>query len=75
MNIYTKDKLTKCLKDFRKSHGSQHSLLTMLEKRKRGIDNAAYVSTLFMHLSKAFDTINHDLILAKLEEYGFSTNL
>ena len=46
----------------------------MLEKWKRGIDNGAYVSALFMDLSKAFDTINHDLMLAKLKAYGFSTN-
>ena len=32
------DELTKCLTGFRKSHGPQHSLLTMLEKWKRGID-------------------------------------
>ena len=44
------------------------------EKWKRGIDNGAYVSALFMDLSKAFDTINHNLILAKLKAYGFSTS-
>ena len=61
------DKFAKWLVGFRKSHGTQHLLLTMLEKRKRGIDNAYYVSALFMNLSKAFDTINHDLMLAKLK--------
>ena len=67
------DKLTKCLKDFRKSYGTQ-SLLTMLEKWKRGIDNEAYVSALFMDISKGFDTISHGLMLVKLRAYGFSTN-
>ena len=68
------DKLTKCLTGFRKLHGTQHSLLTMLGKWKRGIDNGAYVSVLFMDLLKAFDTVNYDLILVKLKAYGFSTN-
>ena len=31
------DKLTKCSTGFRKSHGTQHSLLPMPERRKRGI--------------------------------------
>ena len=74
INNYTEDKLTKCLTRFRKSHGTQHSLLTILEKWNRGIYNGAYVSALFMVLSKAFDTINHNLMLAKLKEYGFSTS-
>ena len=46
----------------------------MLEKWKRAIDNGAYVSALSMDLSKAFDTINYNLMLAKLKAYGFSTN-
>ena len=62
------------LTGFRKSHGTQDSLLTMLEKWKRGIVNGSYVSALFMDLSKAFDTINQDLKLAKLKAYGFSTD-
>ena len=69
-----KDKLSKCLTGFRKSHGTQHLLVTMLEKWKKAVDNGEYVSALFLDLSKAFDTINHDLLLAKLKAYGFSPN-
>ena len=46
----------------------------MLEEWKKWIDNGSYISALFMDLSKTFDTINHDLVLAKLKAYGFSTN-
>ena len=74
INTYMEDKLSKYLTGFRKSHGTQHLLVTMLEKWKKAVDNGEYVSALFLDLSKAFDTINHDLLLAKLKAYGFSPN-
>ena len=52
---------------FRKSHRTQHLLVTMLEKSKKPVDKGGYVSALFMDPSKAFGTINHDLFLAKLK--------
>ena len=55
---------------FRKCHGTQHSLLVMLKKWKKALDKGDNVCTIFMDLSKAFDSINHDLLLA----YGFSEN-
>ena len=64
---YMRDKLSSCITGFRNSHGTQHSLVVMLEKWKREC-----VSALSMNLSKAFDTINHNLMIAKLKAYGFS---
>ena len=69
-----KDKLSKCLPGFRKSHRTQHLLVTMLEKWKQAVDKGEQLSELFMDLSKVFDTINHELLLAKLKAYGFSRN-
>ena len=52
----------------------QHCLLKMSEKWKEALDKGNFVDAIFMDLSKAFDTLNHDLVIAKLEAYGLSTN-
>ena len=46
----------------------------MLEKFKEVLDKGYSVSAIFMKLSKGFDTLDHDLLIAKLEAYGFPTN-
>ena len=67
-----RDKSNKSITGFKKSHETQHFLVVMLEKWKRAIDKGQCVSELFMDLSKAFHTINHDLMIAKRKAFSFS---
>ena len=50
------NKISKCVTGFRKSHGTQHSLIVMLEKWKIALDKEENISAIFMDLSKTFDT-------------------
>ena len=55
---------------FRKGHSTQHALLNMLNEWYQTLDNSGIVGTILMDLSKAFDSLNHDLLIAKLAAYG-----
>ena len=47
----------------------------MLENWKNMLDKEGYVCAMFMDLLKAFDTIHHDLMIAKLEAYDSSQDV
>ena len=67
---FMKDKLFNILTGFRKGHTAQHSLLIMIEKWERALHANMKVGAIFMDLSKAFDTLNHRILLGKLKLYG-----
>ena len=57
---------------YRKGFSNQHAFLPFIEKWKNVLHNKRYGGAILMELSKPFDTINHDLLIAKLHVYGFS---
>ena len=57
---------------FRKGFSTRECLLTLLEKRKNAIDKGKMFGVLLTGLFKASDCLNHELLIAKLNAYGFA---
>ena len=55
---------------FRKKCSTAHSLIEITEKIKESIDSGKFGCGIFIDLKKAFDTVNHKILLQKLEHYG-----
>ena len=56
---------------YRKGYSTQYALMALVEKLKKSLDERSYSGAVLMDLSKAFDTINYELMIAKLNAYGF----
>ena len=59
---------------FRKNNSTIFSLIEITEKIKESIDKGKFGCGIFIDLRKAFDTVNHDILLRKLEHYGVRGN-
>ena len=57
-----------------KNHNTQNSLLRMIESWKVRLNNGSKVGVIIMDLSKAFDSLNHELLITKLKAYGLDIN-
>ena len=55
---------------FRKKYSTDHAILSITEEIRQNIDNGKFTCGVFVDLEKAFDTVNHKILLAKLEHYG-----
>ena len=72
ISLYMSTMLSPFLSGFRAHYSTQHALLSMIEKWYKELDKGNVVASVLMDLSKAFDCINHELLIAKLAAYGFS---
>ena len=68
---FIEDNLSKLLRGFRKNHSTHNCLVNILEKWKNNLDKSIFICGVFMDLSKAFDTMDHDLLIGKFGAYGF----
>ena len=71
INVHIKSFLPPYLCSYRKGFNSQHALISLIERWRKSLDNKGYGGAVLMDLFKAFDTLNHDLLIAKLHAYGF----
>ena len=71
ISAYLANILSKNQCGFRKGYSSQHYLVAMIEKRKKSLDSKGSFGALLTDISKAFDCIPHELMIAKLDAYGF----
>ena len=55
---------------FRNNHSTTHALLSITEETREACDNGSYACGVFLDLEKAFDTVNHKILLDKLHYYG-----
>ena len=55
---------------YRKNYNTQHVTIRLLEKLRENLDKNYVVGGVLIDLSKAFDCVPHDLLLAKLAPYG-----
>ena len=57
---------------FRHQHSTSTALTKTLDKRNMEIDKGNYIGAIFVDLSKAFDMINHTLLIKKLKTLGIT---
>ena len=68
LNIYN------CLSElqfgFHAKHSTCHALISITEKIRDALDNGHFACRVFIDLQKAFDTVDHNILVSKLEYYG-----
>ena len=68
---FIKPKLSNLLCGFREGYSTHHALLRLVERCKKLLDDKGVIRMVLTDLSKAYDYLPYDLLVAKLHAYGF----
>ena len=72
--LYSFLTISNCIYDlqfgFRKEHSTTHALIDLTEDIRETVDNNMFAIGVFVDLQKAFDTVDHTILLSKLDHYG-----
>ena len=69
---YIEKSISPFLRGYRKEFSTQYALLSLIERWRLCLGKQGFAWALLMDLSKTFDTMNYELLIAKLHAYGFS---
>ena len=70
-NSFVTTKISNLLCAYGKGHSAQHALIRLIETIRKTLDKKGVAGMILMGLSKAFDCMPHDLLIAKLKAHGF----
>ena len=71
MSEYAGGFLSPYIFGYRKGHSTEQCVMVMIEVWKKAVDEQKVAGAVLTDLSKAFDCLPHDLLIAKLYAYGF----
>ena len=74
ISLYIDKYLSPYLFGYRKGHSTEQCLTVLTELWRKALDNKKSDGGVFTDLSKTFDCLNHNLLIAKLEAYGFDNS-
>ena len=72
INNYIKNHLSSYLCGYRKGYNTQQTLVSLIEKWKKILDDKGFGGAVLIDLPKVFDSLNHKLLISKLHAYGFN---